>query len=185
MAQETSVRDRPQPVGVTISFGERFASSEQFTAIFKEGMSLVDRTAAYLDGEGRKDARRLGQPLAAIYATESMRLTTRLLEIASWLLITRAVKEGEISAEEAGRKRRQVKLRTFGRPAHIKNFADLPAGLRNLIEHSFALNDRIMQLDRAIEAQVASRTGATVNPVAQQLATLHAAFGSGARAAAE
>ena len=64
--------------------GEHFAASDQFDAIFKEGMGLVERTAAYLDGPGRKEARALRGPVAVLYATESMRLTTRLLELASW-----------------------------------------------------------------------------------------------------
>ena len=46
-------------------------------------MGLVERTAAYLDGQGRKEARALRGPVAVLYATESMRLTTRLLELAS------------------------------------------------------------------------------------------------------
>ena len=32
---------------------------------------------------------------ALAYATESMRLTTRLLELASWLMVRRALKEGD------------------------------------------------------------------------------------------
>ena len=43
----------------TVSFGERFQSSEQFDHIFKEGMALVERTASYLDGPGRKEAKDL------------------------------------------------------------------------------------------------------------------------------
>src|ERR1700716_3810108 len=96
--------------GNTVSFGERFAASDQFDAIFKEGMGLVERTAAYLDGAGRKEARALRGPVAVLYATESMRLTTRLLELASWLMIRRALKEGEITTEEARAKRERVKL---------------------------------------------------------------------------
>ena len=94
--------------GNTISFGERFAASDQFDAIFKEGMALVERTAAYLDGAGRKEARQLRGPASVLYATESMRLTTRLLELASWLMIRRAHKQGEITADEARVKRGRV-----------------------------------------------------------------------------
>ena len=45
--------------GVTISFGERFAASDQFDAIFKEGMALVEGFRGdilvwlRLDDEGR------------------------------------------------------------------------------------------------------------------------------------
>ena len=140
--------------GVTISFGERFAASDQFDAIFKEGMALVEHTARYLDGPGRQEARKLRGPLSVLYATESMRLTTRLLELASWLMIRRALKSGEISAEDARTKRQRVKLKGPGRPSHVKGFVDLPEGLQQLVEQSFSLNDRIVQLDRAMELAV-------------------------------
>jgi regulator of CtrA degradation len=165
----------------TVSFGERFQSSEQFDHIFKEGMALVERTAAYLDGPGRKEAKGLaGASTGVLYATESMRLTTRLLDLASWLLIRRALKEGEIGEEEAARKRRRVKLQAFGRPSHVKDFATLPQGLRTLIEESFAMHDRILQLDRAMSVardpdMVPERTA---NPVAQQMGLLERAFAS-------
>ncbi|MEQ1673240.1 MAG: DUF1465 family protein [Hyphomicrobium sp.] len=164
----------------TVSFGERFQSSEQFDHIFKEGMALVERTAAYLDGPGRKEAKGLTGGTGVLYATESMRLTTRLLDLASWLLIRRALKEGEIGEEEAARKRRRIKLQAFGRPSHVKDFATLPEGLRGLIEESFAMHDRINQLDRAMSSardpdQVPERPS---NPVAQQMGMLERAFAS-------
>ncbi|HJZ33658.1 MAG TPA: DUF1465 family protein [Hyphomicrobiaceae bacterium] len=161
--------------GVTISFGERFAASDQFDAIFKEGMGLVEQTARYLDGPGRQEARKLRGPLSVLYATESMRLTTRLLELASWLMIRRALKSGEISVEEARNKRQRVKLKGPGRPAHVKGFDDLPGGLQRLIEQSFSLNDRIVQLDRAMEVAVGDPAPAD-NPVGAQVSRLQEAF---------
>jgi regulator of CtrA degradation len=161
--------------GVTISFGERFAASDQFDAIFKEGMALVEHTARYLDGPGRLEARKLRGPLSVLYATESMRLTTRLLELASWLMIRRALKSGEISAEEARTKRQRVKLKSPGRPSHVKGFPDLPTGLQQLIEQSFSLNDRIVQLDRAMELALDEATPAD-NPVGAQVSRLQEAF---------
>lgn len=164
---------------VTISFGERFAQSDQFDNIFREGMALVERTAAYLDGPGRAESKQLKAPMTMIYATESMRLTTRLLELASWLLIRRGVKDGELTAAEAALRRDRVKLQPLGRPNHIKQFAELPEGLRGLIEESIALNDRILQLDKAI-SMVPHTTATAANPVDAQVARLEAAF-SGSR----
>lgn len=161
--------------GTTVSFGAHFATSDQFDAIFKEGMALVESTAAYLDGPGRKEARLLRGPVAVLYATESMRLTTRLLELASWLMIRRAIKEGEITADEARAKRERVKLRGPGRPSHIKGFTDLPPGLRRLIDSSYALSDRIFQLDRAMEV-VPDKAPIIENPVSAQVTRLEEAF---------
>ena len=176
-------RQEPAAAGTTVSFGERFAASDQFDAIFKEGMGLVERTASYLDGQGRKEARALRGPVAVLYATESMRLTTRLLELASWLMIRRALKEGEITPQDARTKRERVKLRAPGRPTHIKGFAELPQGLRSLIETSYALNDRIFQLDRAIEVVVGQAPVAD-NPVSAQVNRLEEAFAKSPRRAA-
>jgi regulator of CtrA degradation len=164
----------------TVSFGERFQSSEQFDHIFKEGMALVERTAAYLDGPGRKEAKALVGGAGVLYATESMRLTTRLLDLASWLLIRRALKEGEITEEEASKKRRRVKLQAFGRPAHVKGYGDLPDGLKALIDESFSLHDRIVQLDRAMSVGIDPDAvhERPENPVAQQMSMLEHAFKS-------
>src|SRR5690349_18264660 len=73
-----------------IAFGKRLAGSETFKAMFREGMALVEETATYLDGDGREQSRHLGRAGALSYATESMRLTTRLMQLASWLLLQRA-----------------------------------------------------------------------------------------------
>ena len=119
--------------------------------------------------------------MALTYATESMRLTTRLLDLASWLLIRRALKEGEISEEEACRKRSRIKLRTSGRPSHISNFAELPSQLQQLIEESFALSDRIVRIDRSLQQAPDSEPPRPANPVAAQIAELQAAFRAAVR----
>lgn len=177
MSNDPSVGNLVSLRGETVSFGERFQASEQFDRVCAEGMALVERSAAYLDGAGRDESKGLPGHIVVLYATESMRLTTRLLELASWLLIRRALKAGEITAEEADIKSARVKLQTLGRPAHTSGFAELPQGLRGLIEESFALHDRIVQLDRAMIATKTDETDAErTNPVATQLSTLEQAF---------
>src|SRR5579875_2314738 len=93
-----------------VSFGEKLAASEQFLALFREGMDLVSQTAAYLDGDGREEAKHLSRPAAIAYAVESMRLTTRLMQSASWLLLQRAVNEGELTRAEAAAEKRRIRL---------------------------------------------------------------------------
>ncbi len=74
-----------------VSFGERLANSQAFADLFRDGMALVEETATYLDGPGRAESKVLQRSAALAYATESMRLTTRLMQLASWLLLHRAV----------------------------------------------------------------------------------------------
>ena len=136
---------------ITVCFGQYFASSDKFDAVFEEGMALVEKTALYLDGEGRRQAKSLKQPLAVIYTTESMRLTTRLLDLSAWLLIQRSLKRGEISRRDAIAKRGDLKFRPFGCISHIKQLDRMPAGLQSLIRESYALSNRIHQIDRALK----------------------------------
>src|SRR6266436_3052745 len=117
----------------TVSFGERLASSQVFTDLFRDGMALVEETAAYLDGPGRKESKKLERMAALAYATESMRLTTRLMQLASWLLLHRAVKEGEMTLAQATQEKTKVKL-SAGDKADDEMIRMLPQSLRALID---------------------------------------------------
>src|ERR1700735_1670761 len=93
-----------------VSFSERLASSQVFATLFRDGMALVEETASYLDGTGRAESKKLERTAAMVYATESMRLTTRLMQLASWLLLHRAVKEGEMTLSQANKEKSKVRL---------------------------------------------------------------------------
>jgi len=56
-----------------------FTKSDLFTKTFKEGMALVEEVAAYLDGPGRYESKKLDRKSALLYASQSMKLTTDLL----------------------------------------------------------------------------------------------------------
>ncbi len=134
-----------------VLFSERLAGSQVFSTLFREGMNLVEETAAYLDGAGRKDAKTLDRSASLTYATESMRLTTRLMQLASWLLLHRAVKEGEMSLAQANREKVKVKL-TAAEPGAADAVAKLPERLQDLIERSMALQTQVKRLDVTIHA---------------------------------
>ncbi len=131
----------------TIDFLARFTDSEQFEKTFKEGMGLVEETANYLDGEGRIDARVLDRVGAIAYATESMRLTTRLMQMASWLLLQRAIATGEMNTDEALKEKHRINLSEIGRGHDLKGGEQTPDGLKSLVERSLRLLERIKTLD--------------------------------------
>lgn len=161
----------------TVSFGERLASSQAFADLFRDGMALVEETATYLDGPGRQESKKLERAAALAYATESMRLTTRLMQLASWLLLHRAVKEGEMSLAQAGKEKSKVKLAAADTHDN-SNIELLPAALRGLIERSQKLYANVRRLDATIYNQNAAERPATANPVERQLGLLKAAFGA-------
>ena len=119
-------------------------------------MALVEETASYLDGEGRQDSKKLERSAALAYATESMRLTTRLMQLASWLLLHRAVKEGEMSLSQANKEKTKVKL-SLGDRADADTMQLLPERLRDLIDRSLALLDRVRRLDATMHSPIAER----------------------------
>ena len=159
-----------------VSFGERIASSQAFADLFRDGMALVEETATYLDGPGRQQSKKLERAASLAYATESMRLTTRLMQLASWLLLHRAVKEGEMSIAQASKEKSKVKLAASD--THDPNNIELlPMTLRALIERSQKLYAKVRRLDATIYNQGAVSPAST-NPVERQLGLLKAAFGA-------
>lgn len=161
----------------TIDFLANFTRSEQFEKVFKEGMGLVEETANYLDGPGRKDARLLDRQGAVAYATESMRLTTRLMQLASWLLLQRAIGAGEMSSDEARKEKHRISLGDIGRGNPLSGADQLPTALLELVERSLALHMRVQKLDVMLSMQ--ARAMPSASPVNQQLERLATAFARG------
>jgi regulator of CtrA degradation len=157
-----------------VQFSERLAGSAAFTALFREGMDLVEETATYLDGDGRTDAKTLERSVSLTYATESMRLTTRLMQLASWLLLHRAVKEGEMTLAQANREKTRVKL-TAADPGPQDMVVKLPEQLQDLIARSMNLQTRVRRLDTTIHAPAVEQ-GPAGNPLVPQLNRLKEAF---------
>jgi regulator of CtrA degradation len=168
------MQDRLQGEGALVQFNERLTNSAAFSSLFREGMDLVEETAAYLDGAGRAEAKALDRAASLTYATESMRLTTRLMQLASWLLLHRAVKEGEMTLVQANREKTKVKL-SAADPGPADMIDKLPAQLQDLIARSMNLQARVRRLDTTIHAPPPERT--TIgNPLVPQLNRLKAAF---------
>lgn len=150
-----------------------FVKSEVFARTFREGMSLVEDTANYLDGEGREMSKSLSRSGALSYAGASMRLTTQLMQIASWLLVLRAVREGDMSVQEAS----EPKYRIADREPQSADLlsGELPKKLLVLIDGSSQLYDRISRLDHDLFKHGGGRSD--LNDAAAQQRALLDAFG--------
>ncbi len=163
----------------TISFAGRMASSAQFKAIYAEGMTLVEETASYLDGPGRSTAKMLPRMASVLYAAESMRLTTRLMQMASWLLLQRAVNNGEMTRDQVLAEKSKVRLEGFNVDRTAPGWTDLPEAFRDLIDRSLHLQNRVAMLDREIYRPVDldQVVPDNENSVKAQLSLLQTAFG--------
>jgi len=126
---------------------QSFTGSALFEKTFDEGMALVEETARYLDGKGREESRDLPRKAALLYAGESMRVTTRLMQAASWLLVQRAVHEGEMEPEIAAGERYRLGSKEICLGGREEGNHLLPKTLQDLLERSDNLYRRIARLD--------------------------------------
>ena len=161
-----------------INLAERFAFSGRFKSLFRDGMALVEESATYLDGHGRASAKGLNRQTAMLYGAESMRLTTRLMQLASWLLLQRAASEGEMSRQQLLDEKKKVKLASLPRSAHGPGWELLPADFIALVARSLALQNRILTLDTEIYGELRPASNPLDNPVNQQIDLLSTALGA-------
>lgn len=168
----------PRP---TIALASHLAETEGFLALFNSGMRLIEDTASYLDGPGREASKQLSRLGSVAYASESMRLTTRLMQVASWLLLQRAVNEGEMTTSQGSDEKAKVRLGGLQPATTGAGWDELPEDLKSLIEQSGRLEERVRHLDVGMGGQSFAETMPSTEPkgpgaVADQMARLSAAF---------
>jgi len=170
MSDVGAPRAAPWRAGVIFDF----ARSEIFDHTFQEGMELVEETAAYLDGSGRRDAKLLSRSAALAYAAESMRLTTRLMQVASWLLVQRAVREGDMAPELACDQGYRLSAEAMKSPPE-RPVESLPQPLSKLLDRSERLYERVRHLDRRMYLET-DKGAEPPHPVLTQMDRLRGAF---------
>lgn len=164
----------------TIKLAERRVFSPSFKPLYNEGMGLVEQAAEYLDGAGRVEAKKLSRLAATLYAAESMRLTTRLMQIASWLLLQRAANSGEMTRDQVASEKSKVRLDTASAHDDAAGWNELPGDFVDLVRRSLRLQAHVRRMDEEIYGN-----GTTVvpvqamrrsNPVSDQISLLNTAF---------
>jgi regulator of CtrA degradation len=145
-----------------------FSASELFRKTFEDGMAMVEETASYLDGPGRDASKSLPRRVALAYAGESMRLTTRLMQVASWLLVQRAILDGEMTPSQASQDKYRLGAREVCLAPAMEGTELLPARLKELLDRSAQLYDRVDRLDQMMYRQ--KKTVLTVSDQLNRLA---------------
>jgi regulator of CtrA degradation len=173
MSEMNSTKSAP------IRLSEHRVYSDSFKPLYSDGMKLVEEAAAYLDGEGRAEAKRMSRLAATLYAAESMRLTTRLMQVASWLLLQRAANNGEMSRAQVADEKSKVRLDTPSASLSVPSWEELPEKFKAIVGRSLKLQTLVAKLDKDLYgAPVAPAEADNRNAVVDQLALLKTAFGS-------
>ena len=166
-----------------VKLAERRVFSHSFKPLYNEGMGLVEQAAEYLDGQGRAEAKKLSRLGATLYAAESMRLTTRLMQIASWLLLQRAANSGEMTRDQVASEKSKVRLDTASAHDDAAGWGELPGEFVDLVNRSL----RLQALVRRMDEEIYGPTNVTTlqapsrgpNPVSDQITLLNTAFARG------
>ena len=165
---------KPNALTETEASAEGFVASRLFSNLFAMGMELVEETATYLDTDGRDAAKKLPRNGALAYAGSSMRLTTRLMQIASWLLVLRALRDKEMSYGEAANEKYRLGSPEPVREPSLGDDELLPQALYDLIEECDQLFARIARID--LDLFTGHKSATRERDAASQLRSLQAAF---------
>ncbi|WP_208437011.1 DUF1465 family protein [Bartonella taylorii] len=155
---------------------EHNAFDNAFNRLYEETMKLIEETATYIDTEGKLAARSLSAEMSAMYAKEAMYLSTRLMQIASQLLLFRAEREGEMTPEQIQKEIAKVSLHTPTLKLENPHWQELPEVFRYFVTRSLRLEAR-MQYMRAGREHGSSDILEEDNPVGKQIELLKTAFG--------
>jgi len=155
---------------------QAFTGGKLFERLFAEGMALVEETATYLDTRGREQARGLPREASLTYAAWSMELTTRLMQAASWLVMQKAVRDGDMAPEDARSPRYRLTRDETVLDAAAQRGRGLPDVFLDLVERSEALFERLCRLDHVLYVE----GEAPESPVTQQIESLRQAAANGA-----
>lgn len=156
---------------------DAFAGGKVFERVFTEGMALVEKTAAYLDGPGRSLSQELSREARLTYTSWSMELTTRLMQAASWLVMQKAVRDGDMRREDAFAIKYRLKRDAPALDVSAQMGKGLPDEFLYLVANAEALFERIVRLD---EALYSGRPRTVENSFTSQLEKLQKAAETGA-----
>lgn len=166
--------DNELQTATTDEKARNFATSAHFERMFRDGMAMVEETASYLDGPGREHSKTLSRKGALAYAAESMRLTTRLMQVASWLLVQRAVARDEMTPAEAREERYRLGAKELCYARPLEGAEELPTALDTLISRSRQLYAQIDRLDKMVHGDACETQ--TDTAVSRQLSKIEQVF---------
>jgi hypothetical protein len=149
---------------------KHFAGSGVFFKTFDETISLVQLASDYLEGPGRNDQEKLSDKSSIYFATESVKLTNRLMQVSSWLLAHRAFYKGELPYIK------QVTLDEMSEKMQIDSLdtilSHLPVRMAVLITQSHHLYSRIVRLDRQLKNCARTQSNSRKPSIQSQLADI-------------
>jgi len=125
-----------------------------FTRTYDETLDLIVEARNYMvyNRPAARRSRASNENLR--FSCEALRVTSRLTQVMAWLMLQRAVQDGEISAREACDEKNRLSGQSVCLDESGLEDNEIPAGLRSLLNRSLSLYKRISRLEEMVVARV-------------------------------
>lgn len=131
----------------SICLANELAKTAFFSRTFEEALGLVVEARDYVAGRLAFDRETVSIGEQLVCDCETLRLTSRLTHVMAWLLIQRAIHEGEILPEEAHAEANRLGGHSVCLVDDPAIAARLPKRLQTLMTRSLSLYVRVARLD--------------------------------------
>jgi regulator of CtrA degradation len=121
---------------------------------FDEGVALTLEVRNYIAYHEQSDRREFDLSRCLQVGYQHTRVSARLIQVMTWLLAMKALLAGEISPEQFASPQYALAESEDCTNATGPEQKDLPPGLRNLLERSYALYSRIQRLDAMVRSKL-------------------------------
>jgi regulator of CtrA degradation len=121
-----------------------------FRRTYDEALSLVVEARNYVAFCERRDRARLGMMTRLEASREALRVTSRLTQIVAWLLLQRAIQEGEVDAFVVLDANNRLAGFDICLDTNSHENHELPKGLLSLLDRSYRLFQRVARLEEQV-----------------------------------
>jgi regulator of CtrA degradation len=132
------------------------AETALFTRTYDETLDLIVEARNYMVHLRPASCRPVTQPCGDTLrvSCEALRVTSRLTQVMAWLMLQRAVQDGEISATEACEEHNRLSGQSVCLDETTVEHNEIPPGLRSLLKRSLKLYQRISRLEEMVVSRV-------------------------------
>jgi regulator of CtrA degradation len=118
---------------------------------YDEALALTREVRDYIATEAPADKAALDHDTQLVASCEEMRVTARMTQVMAWLMLQRAVNDGEIDREQAAQPDNRLGGQETCLAEPAVDPAYLPDRLADLMVRSHSLYERIQRLDLMLE----------------------------------
>jgi regulator of CtrA degradation len=121
-----------------------------FTRTYNETLEMIVEARNYMAFVESRERQRRDVATNLRHCCEALRVTSRLTEAMAWLMMQRAVQQGEVTMQEALGERHRLSGQSICLEDAANHDETLPIGLRSLLDRSLRLYQRVGRLEQMV-----------------------------------